>query len=114
MKLVIGGRGAGKREFVKSTYGYSDCDISSDILCDCDVLYNLQNAENLSTPETFEKLLKFKIIICDEVGCGIVPMEELARVRREEIGKICTMLACKADAVVRVYCGIATAIKGEI
>lgn len=53
------------------------------------------------------------IIICNEVGSGIVPMEKEERIYREEVGRICCILAQKATDVIRVVCGIGTEIKHE-
>lgn len=114
MKLVIGGRGAGKREFVKNTWNYNDCDIADGVINNCVVIFNLQNIPNLSNTLIFEQLLKKDVVICDEIGCGIVPITEHDRAWREETGRCCIALAKQAEAVVRVCCGIGTAIKGDI
>ena len=46
------------------------------------------------------------ILICDEIGNGIVPMEAEERTYRERTGRILEQLAAQADEVVRVVCGI--------
>lgn len=52
------------------------------------------------------------IIICStELGCGIVPVDAFDREWREVTGRMCCMLAKKADAVYRVNCGIGVRIK---
>ena len=51
------------------------------------------------------------IIICDELGCGIVPTEKEDRVYRENVGRIMCELAAKADKVERVVCGIMMRLK---
>lgn len=51
------------------------------------------------------------VIVCDELGCGIVPMEAFEREYREVTGRICCVLAGKAEQVIRVCCGIGTVIK---
>lgn len=51
------------------------------------------------------------VIICDEVGNGIVPMEAFERAYRERTGRILVMLAKEAEEVVRVICGIGQRIK---
>ena len=53
------------------------------------------------------------VILCDEVGCGIVPIEPFQRQWREETGRICCKLAQQARQVQRVYCGIAATLKEE-
>ena len=51
------------------------------------------------------------ILICDEIGNGIVPMEAEERTYRERTGRILEQLAAQADEVVRVVCGIGPKIK---
>ena len=51
------------------------------------------------------------VILLDEVGSGIIPMEAEARRYRELVGRVGCMLAAQADTVVRVVCGIGVQIK---
>ncbi len=52
------------------------------------------------------------VVICNEVGCGIIPSEKNEREYREAIGRIACCIAKKADVVYRVEAGIASRIKG--
>ncbi len=56
-------------------------------------------------------LLEKKVVICNEVACGVVPIDRAERVARELTGRVCVALAEKAEKVVRIYCGIPTIIK---
>ncbi len=51
------------------------------------------------------------VLICDEVGNGVVPMEQSERIYRDEVGRIQIMLAKRADQVYRVICGIEQRLK---
>lgn len=51
------------------------------------------------------------VIIVDELGCGVVPMDPYDRRYRELTGRICCKLAKEAKEVHRVICGIGTVIK---
>lgn len=53
------------------------------------------------------------IIVTQELGCGLVPMDSFDRRYREDHGRLCCRLAKQAEAVYRVSCGIAVKIKGE-
>lgn len=53
------------------------------------------------------------IILCDEVGCGVVPVDPAERVWREEVGRLCCDLARRADRVERIFCGLSMVLKGE-
>lgn len=115
MTLVIGGYGAGKLEYVKRGLGYSDSDISESPFDSCKAAVNVHNllrpgADEI--PGLLEMLLQKEVVICDEVGCGVVPADKAERDYRESVGRLCSELARRAGKVVRVYCGIPTVIKG--
>ena len=61
--------------------------------------------------ENFGKEHPDCILICDEIGNGIVPMEAEERTYRERTGRIMEQFAAQADEVVRVVCGIGQKIK---
>ncbi len=107
MILVIGGRCSGKLEYVKSL-GYGDTDVSTQILEDKPVLHHL---EEVNFPVDEEKILAKEVVICDEVGSGIVPADEELIRRREEIARLCARLAKRAHGVVRVVAGIPVKLK---
>ena len=50
-------------------------------------------------------------MICDELGCGVVPMDDEDRAWRERTGRLLCDLAAKADRVDRVFCGIPMRLK---
>lgn len=51
------------------------------------------------------------VIVSQEVGYGVVPMDAFDRKYREAVGRVCTGLAAKSKKVTRVVCGIGTVIK---
>jgi adenosylcobinamide kinase/adenosylcobinamide-phosphate guanylyltransferase len=53
------------------------------------------------------------VIVSDEVGYGVVPVDSFERAWREKVGRVCTYLAANSTRVVRVVCGIGTVIKEE-
>lgn len=53
------------------------------------------------------------IIIVNELGCGVIPMEAFERRYRELVGRICCELAKEAREVHRVVCGIGTVLKAS-
>ncbi len=52
-----------------------------------------------------------KVVACDELGCGVVPVDPFEDRWREETGRLCCALAAQADAVYRVWAGIPQRIK---
>lgn len=57
---------------------------------------------------------RYKVVIATEVGGGIVPADAKERAAREAAGRLSCLLAARADAVVRVFCGLPMALKGEL
>ena len=53
------------------------------------------------------------IIISNELGYGLVPMDPFERQYREVNGRVNCYLAAQADMVIRVICGVGTVIKGR-
>jgi adenosyl cobinamide kinase/adenosyl cobinamide phosphate guanylyltransferase len=51
------------------------------------------------------------VVVVDELGCGIIPMEAFDRNYREIVGRVCCMLAENAKEVHRVICGMGMVIK---
>ena len=98
MILIIGGRGAGKREFARETLG-------------CDPKNTLSALHEREPLPPLEELLGYEAVICDEVGCGVVPLERADRERREAIGRLCCDLAREAQSVYRLQCGLAMRLK---
>ena len=64
-------------------------------------------------PMALLNTLRGHAVTCDEVGCGVVPMDRADEAYREAVGRLCCALAAEADAVVRVTAGIPQYIKGE-
>lgn len=113
MILIIGGAGSGKLDYVKSL-GYCAADIADGVLDDRKVVYNLQNIvfrDPKHAPELEEALAKKDVVVCDEVGSGVIPAERTLREAREATGRLCIRLAARASRVVRLVCGIPVVIK---
>ena len=51
------------------------------------------------------------VVICNDISCGIVPIDPVLRKWREETGRAVSYLAQCAGEVVRLFCGIPTRIK---
>lgn len=116
MILIVGGEGAGKRTFAKSM-GYEDDDMADACLDSLPVVFHVERMV-FDCPEKadvlYEALLTKEVVICNEVGSGVIPMELSERMGREAVGRLCVRLAEKADTVVRMVCGIPSVIKGEL
>ena len=124
MELIIGGRAQGKLEFALAADERLPGDIAYcatedyDLIFGKSVVYALHElvkrllADGISPEEYILPQLKDShIIICDEVGSGIVPEERGERTYRDAVGEICCAVAARADKVTRVICGIPVRIK---
>ncbi len=125
MELYIGGYAQGKLDYVKKLHEGEDLSI----ICDAGelsgargrpVLYGahrmvLSLLEEKRDPQAFFASVFERypecIVICDEVGNGIVPMERSEREYRDAVGAMLILAAQKADRVERVICGLGQRIK---
>jgi adenosyl cobinamide kinase/adenosyl cobinamide phosphate guanylyltransferase len=110
MELYVGGRAQGKTEYVTSTHPGQESRIWDEFH-----LWVWQELQDGKNPEKdiaeFLEQNPDTIIICDEIGNGIVPMDAFEREYRERLGRILITIAAKADRVERVICGIGQRIK---
>lgn len=132
MVLVVGAEFCGKSEFVKERFGIEeiidgkDCSkediLNAKAVCNFNLFIKrvLRNEGifNSAYEDYFDKLLKEIlaknkdcIIITNEIGLGLVPIDSFDRLYREMTGRICTRLAKEAEEVYRVFYGIGTKIK---
>lgn len=117
MILVVGGLGAGKKSYVMESLGYGEQDFAMTVLDENPVLLGLHEhirAEGTFPDEWFAPLCQKQVVVCAEVGCGVVPIEAGERQWRDEVGRACARLAVEADTVVRLVCGVPQAIKGVL
>lgn len=108
MILIIGGAYQGKADFA-GTLG-----IARD-----KILYNAHEKirqlmlDGKDAAIEFDAILpNFEVVTCDEIGMGIVPIDEFEREWRELTGRIMCRATKDADIVYRMVCGIPTRIKG--
>lgn len=110
MILVIGGAAQGKKEYVKEHFKQQEGPVFEDLH-----LWIRKRIREGGNPE--QEILSYVdnhkncILISDEVGNGIVPVDAFEREYRERTGRIQVELAKRADEVIRVLCGIGQRIK---
>lgn len=119
MILIFGGAYNGKKEFAISKFNLKQDDIffcndeslcfDKKAICGLHVFTKkcvLNNIDSLRVIKDNIELLKDKIIICDEIGSGIVPMAKEDRMWREENGRVLQYLCKEAHEVYRVFFGL--------
>ena len=109
MIFVTGPLYAGKREYIRNALGLSEADFRARAVWD---VQELALGEDL--PALAERLAEKDIVIATELGGGLVPVDRAEREKREAAGRLASLLAGRADTVVRVFCGIPRVLKGEI
>lgn len=115
MILIIGSQSSGKREYAKGL-GYSEADFSSDPFGNARVIYGAQELlfiDHTRTDELYEALKNKEVVILNEVGSGVIPVERKLRLGREAAGRLSVLLARDAETVVRMVCGIPCVIKRQ-
>ena len=140
MELYIGGFAQGKLEYVKRRYNENqkteklfvkviDCADShykkmlSETECDVLILNHLhlwvrdlldEGMEEEKIQTTILSWIKSNpdaIVICDELGNGIVPIKKQERIWREQTGRLMIELAKQAERVERILCGLGQRLK---
>jgi adenosylcobinamide kinase/adenosylcobinamide-phosphate guanylyltransferase len=125
MVFIFGGRSQGKLQYAKQLYGevLTVCDLKCCHINDAlsaDIIINIQEAVKSmlllgENPSDYFKVNidKFtnKILIGNEIGCGIVPIDVFEREWRDETGWVYQFLASEAKRVDRVWAGIGQILK---
>lgn len=127
MKMIIGGAYQGQLEWARAHYPEiserewldgKECESTE--LFTCKGIYNFQeyirNVNEEQRSDIASELIRRNpqiILVSDEIGYGLVPIDADDRCYREQVGRICTELAAFSDEVVRVVMGIGTKIKEE-
>ena len=112
--LIVGGSAQGKLAFARRELGVAAW--SDGTLGEAGCVYGLHRAIR-ALPEPRGALASWLaahpdgVVICDEVGCGVVPLDRDERAWRELVGRICCELAEQAAAVYRVCCGLGAQLK---
>ena len=119
MKFITGGAYQGKLEYAKKLYPGAEwtdgagCSLQEILSCGAVDHFHLFVRRWLQEGKTPQELIRAildknrdLIIVCDEIGCGLVPTDAFEIEYRESVGRICTQLVEYADEVYRVTCGI--------
>ena len=128
MILIVGGAFQGKLDYACRLTGYKKEDFLDGGTCLEDAAFGAKGIrhfheyiknrmkEGRDCQELAEKLLMENpdvVIITNELGYGIVPLDPFDRNWRETVGRVCTGLAKGAERVDRVVCGLGMVLKLE-
>lgn len=104
MILVIGAMASGKETYARSL-GYDPEELA------IDVHERVRTADDV--PRCAQELAGKAVVTCAEVGAGVVPLAPEERAWRDAAGRLMRELAFRADAVVRMTCGIPVVVKDD-
>ncbi len=125
MHFIIGGAYQGKLAYARQLYpqiqwadGEND---SFEVIQNTEGIYHFESYinralknETWDVEEIVASILDRKenrVIVCNEIGYGLVPIDAFERYYREQVGRVCTELSRYADKVTRVVCGIGMELK---
>ncbi len=124
MMLVTGGCFQGKTQYACEMFGISKEEAADGAVCPMEELYRtkllyhfheyIQRMMKAGQEFSVERLKEENpkvILVTNELGCGVVPVDQFDRAYREKTGRICCQIAREAVQVHRVVCGIGTVIK---
>lgn len=122
LDLIIGGAAQGKLAYALTYYGLIGADVSDGVLGGGRILYRFHLAVRgmLERGEDAQALVEAYfdahpncVVICDEVGCGLVPVDPFERQYRDAVGRLCCAAAERSARVVRIFCGLPVVLKDE-
>ena len=124
MKLIIGGAYQGKREFAKAAFHLEESDVFTctgeeiDFSAPCiDKIeeFTLSCVKAGKDPVALFQAHRAQwegaVLICQDIFCGVVPLEAELRQWRQETGRLCQYLTKNAEQVSRVFCGLEQRLK---
>ena len=126
MKLIIGGSCQGKLARAKVLCGADarvadGAEAALDALGNFDILdkfhlFVRREVENGGDAEVLARALIAEnpglVVVCDEVGLGVVPIDAFERKWREAVGRALCVIAQESVRVERIFAGLSTVIKG--
>ena len=122
MHLIFGGAYQGKTQAAAAKF-----DLTGEDIFTCEGIRLDLNARCIRHLERFAKACveagldareefsrqcpKAEVLIADDISCGIVPIDPIERVWREQAGRLLSFLAERSDTVTRVFCGLPLELK---
>ena len=120
MILIIGGAYQGKLDFAKETFGITDADVYTCTAGDIDFskrcIYKIEefthgHPDPIGYFEAHWEEWKDRVLILEDIFCGVVPMGAENRAWRQKTGRLAQYLSREADRVSRIFCGLEQRLK---
>ncbi len=119
MDLIIGGVYQGKLRYAAETFGITEEDIFFCVEEPCidpekRCIYGFEKYLRACLRAGIEPKVNFRkdaVVICQDISCGIVPVDHEERKWRELCGRTLVDIALRAETVTRVFCGLPQRLK---
>jgi len=126
MILIFGGAYQGKLNYALDRFRLSENDVFR--CCDDDInmpankkiIYEIDKwifalvKDDIDIEKSLRQFIDInndKIVICNDISCGVVPVDPLLRKWRESVGRSMAALSHSSGEVIRLFCGIPTCLK---
>ena len=124
MTLIIGGAYQGKLAFARETFSLAEEDVFTcsgteidfskpciNALEEFTLACIRQGADPIACLREHRAQWERTIFICQDLFCGVVPIDTELRVWRHTTGLVCQYLSREADRVSRIFCGLEQRLK---
>lgn len=126
MVLIFGGVYQGKLDYAIERFGLCEADVFRCSEDECTapgherIIYEIDKwilalvraeQDTDAVVKRFIENNKNTIVICNDISCGVVPVDPIMRVWRESVGRALAEFAGASDEVVRIFCGIPAVLK---
>ena len=124
MILIIGGAYQGKLDFAKTAFSLSEDDVFSCIGDTIDFSKRCvdhieefcwacvrKGVEPKDCFQAHREEWHRSILICQDIFCGVVPLDPVQREWRQATGRLCQYPAGEASQVSRIFCGLEQRLK---
>jgi adenosyl cobinamide kinase/adenosyl cobinamide phosphate guanylyltransferase len=126
MIVIFGGAYQGKLAYALERFKLTENDVFT---CNSDdaglpgnrkIIYELEKwilallKNNIDVEQALRQFIesnKDAIVICNDISCGVVPVDPLMRKWREATGRSLAALSRESVEAVRLFCGIPTRVK---
>ena len=126
MILIFGGVYQGKLAYALQRFKLTEGDVYT---CDSDnnaapknrkIIYEIDkwilslvrsNTDIENAMQQFINSNRDAIVICNDISCGVVPLDPVLRRWREAVGRSLASLSGLSDEVIRLFCAIPSRIK---
>ena len=124
MTLIIGGAYQGKLAFARETFSLAEEDVFTcsgteidfskpciNALEEFTLACIRQGADPIACLREHRAQWERTIFICQDLFCGVVPIDTELRSWRHTTGLVCQYLSREADRVSRIFCGLEQRLK---